>query len=384
MWQHDGPRLVSVLDKVASQHKLLPSTRHKELARALVELSARYNGEERGKLSTNARELLSARLHFSFVRDVPKSALALAELGPLELLPREGRITVLDLGAGLGATSYGVLLCLMQHGFRGAVEITLVDDDEQALAVGRDLLLALAPEGCTLQVFTRVAELTEARSWSGAFDFVLLGQVLSEHARDLGPVARATLHAGLVRALDRLMAPQGTLLVVEPALRARARHLHAVRDLLLDARQLRLVAPCPHTGNCGALIHEDDWCHEDRPVDLPGWLAPLAREAGLRWQGLTFSFLLMRLEPRSVASLLPGKALRVVSDLHVTKGKSAATFCGEPGSWLQLERLDRDAKTNRADAWPALRRGDLVELAEPVRPGRLGAQAVLARVRVPS
>ena len=73
------------------------------------------------------------------------------------------------------------------------------------------------------------------------------------------------------------------------------------------------------------LATEGDWCHEDLPIDLPPWVAPLARAAGLRWQRLTFSYLALRRDGRRLfdeATIggspgVPGESrvhLRVVSD----------------------------------------------------------------------
>ena len=139
-----------------------------------------------------------------------------------------------------------------------------------------------------------------------------------------------------------------------------------MRDALLANKVCGVFAPCLHADACPALAHEGDWCHEDLAVDLPGWLVPIARAAGLRWQGLTFSYLVLRKDGRSVASLLPeGVRLRVVSGALVSKGKREAFLCGKiddaPARRLRAQRLDRhETDVNRA--WSDLRRGDLLAL----------------------
>jgi hypothetical protein len=135
---------------------------------------------------------------------------------------------------------------------------------------------------------------------------------------------------------------------------------------------------------CPALAAgEGEWCHEDLAVDLPTWLVPVARAAGLRWQGLTFSYLVLRRDGRSVLGELPLSApgrlrLRIVSDRIATKGKAEIFACTERGERPRLRRLDRD---RRADE-PDLERGDLVTLdatgpaaGAPVDDrGRIGSQ----------
>src|SRR6202044_548425 len=85
-----------------------------------------------------------------------------------------------------------------------------------------------------------------------------------------------------------------------------------------------------------ALARETDWCHEDIDVDLPAWLVPVARAAGLRHEGLTFSYLVLRAPGPGADRLVdhigasPGaRRLRVVSNIVRTKGKREAYLCGE-------------------------------------------------------
>jgi Mitochondrial small ribosomal subunit Rsm22 len=208
---------------------------------------------------------------------------------------------------------------------------------------------------------------------------VLVGQLLSEHGRGEGD--RVARHVDLVTALARdALAPDGSLVIVEPALRDRTRHLHAVRDAILargfgGAPQetrggLTVFAPCLHAAECPALAHPGDWCHEDLAVDLPPWLVPVARGAGLRWEGLTFSYLVLRTDGRTLRSALPSKGplLRVVSGPLVSKGKREALLCGElvggPGR-VRARRLDRDKAPGNA-VWESLPRGAVVRVEPPL------------------
>jgi len=174
--------------------------------------------------------------------------------------------------------------------------------------------------------------------------------------------------AGLVTKL----APGGALVIVEPALRERTRHLHAVRDAVLAARAASVFAPCLHAAPCPALRTPGEWCHEDVAVDLPPWLEPVARAAGLRWQGVTFSYLVLRRDgERTLAEALPasrGVRARVISDALVSKGKREHFVCveGEDGvaDRARFSRLDRDASESNG-AWDSLARGDVVSVDPP-------------------
>jgi hypothetical protein len=103
----------------------------------------------------------------------------------------------------------------------------------------------------------------------------------------------------------------------------------------------------------------------------------VARNAGLRWQGLTFAYLVLRRDARSLASRHPG-ALRVVSRPLVTKGKRELDLCGEAGL-MRVVRLDRDQREANA-AYDAAARGAILAIVPsptprtPPGPVRLGKE----------
>ncbi len=157
-------------------------------------------------------------------------------------------------------------------------------------------------------------------------------------------------------------------------MRERTRHLHALRDAVLTARAASVFAPCLHAAPCPALGVAGEWCHEDLAIDLPPWLEPVARAAGLRWQGLTFSYLVLRRPgERALRTFLgeataPGRArARIISGALVSKGKREHFVCAETGERARISRLDRDADEKNA-AWDSLARGDLVAIGPPPDP----------------
>ncbi|MCA9584346.1 MAG: hypothetical protein KC657_03205 [Myxococcales bacterium] len=380
----------AVLDDVLARRGGATTGDVRALAAAVAQMSDVYNaqGHSRGVA-------LAARVGFGLPRDVPKSAGAVRELLGAGLVAGDGAaLRVVDLGAGVGATTLGVVRALRKAGVRRPVEATLIDTDADALGAFRDVLAsaraAEIPCVAGLDVETVPGPVTPALPHDA--DLVLLGQVLSELDPGLSPADRAARHAELLRALARGLRPGGAIVVVEPALRDRTRHLHAVRDALtVDGGPLSVFAPCLHRGRCPALAHEGDWCHEDLAIDLPDWLVPVARAAGLRFQGLTFSYLVLRADGRSVGELFedPAGAVRVISEAIRTKGKREAWVCGPgpagEGSRTRLRLLDRDA-TDAHAAWEELRRGDLLRLEgsgdEPAVDdrGRIGRRTRVARV----
>lgn len=333
----------------------------------LAKLSQAYNAGEAEGAKTKLP--LEARIAFSFPRDVPKGAAAVRELvatGALTLPLR-----VVDVGAGLGAMTWGLVRALAAAGLSGAVEALLVDEDAEVLRAAEAIAKA-APRGpVSLNVTTRKASVEGFEP--PAADVVFLGQVLSELDRELEAEARVLRHAAV---LERLAAAGRTLVVVEPALRDRTRHLHAVRDRLVPS--LGVFAPCLHARACPALQDEHAWCHEDLDVDLPAWVVPLARAAGLRYQRLTFSYLVLRKDGKR----LPPAGFRVVSERLTTKGKTEIFACTCEGTRPRLRQLDRDAARSGGPTFAELRRGDLVTVSEGgtagvAESGRVNANATI-------
>jgi hypothetical protein len=413
------------LDRVARSRGWPTSRDVARLAACVVQLSAAYNDPTRARAAM--RDAGPARLGFSFARDVPKAAAAVRELVGAGVLPLDRPLRVLDLGAGLGASTWGLARALKAAGASGGVDATWIDTDAEALELGAALLRARvgAADAVEIRLQSRAGALGSA-SGLGRFDVVLLGQVLSELDVASPDEVRLPRHVELVRSLlvDRCVedGAGGALVVIEPALRDRARHLHRVRDALA-ATGVPVFAPCLHSAPCPALARETDWCHEDLEVDLPAWLWPVARAAGLRREGLTFSYLVLHRGGRRLVDALaspnarppaPAAApastpvsspmstpmstptptlasaparLRIVSEEIRTKGKREAFVCGEcagpdglVAARARLMRLDRDANPGNA-AWDQLKRGDVALVAPPpelARP-RIGPATTVER-----
>jgi ribosomal protein RSM22 (predicted rRNA methylase) len=369
----------ALLDELARRRGFPASDSPAKLGAAVSALSAVYN---QGGSPPMEGEMLAARLGFSFPRDVPKAAAAVAELVLAGLLsiPADRPLRVLDLGAGLGASTWGIVRALAASGARGSVDALLVDPEPKALEVARTIASQAGGEGdVQLAVTTRTGTLTSLRV-DGPFDVVVLGQMLSEADVTLDERSRAALHAEQIARLFRLV-PEGSVVVIEPALRDRTRHLHRVREALL-ARGARVFAPCLHQATCPFLVREHDWCHEDLEIDLPGWLVPVARAAGLRWERLTFSYLVLRPDGRTLREALSGGgAMRLVSSPSVTKGKRELLLCGDDGALRPAMLLDREAGTDRTEPFETARRGDVISIDPPHQEkARLGRDAAVKRL----
>ena len=359
------------LDAIARKRRWPTSRDVERLAGCVVALSRAYNDPARARASVS--EAGAARLAFSFVRDVPKGAAAVRELlvtGAVPALDARTTLRVLDVGAGLGAMTWGILRALRAAGATHRLDATWLDDDAAALEIGTEIVRERRAD---LRLRSLSRSLGELRDCDvGRFDLVVVGNVLSEVGVALPDEPRILQHIEIVRTMmHEHVEERGAVIVIEPALRDRTRRLHRVRDGLMK-HGISVFAPCLHSSSCPALARDSDWCHEDLPVDLPQWLEPVARAAGLRRQGLTFSYLVLTKGASRLADALGAARaprLRVVSDRQATKGKCEAFLCGEFRSdggvpavaRARVMRLDRD-RTAANEDWGELGRGDVVEV----------------------
>ena len=348
---------------------------------SLAELVARtsylYTRAREDFAPTSGRDALQARLRFFLARDLPKLAGPVHELALAGALPSGDRWRVLDLGAGLGTTTFSFLRGALAAGARpAAVEVDAIDQTAEALQGFRALaeragevgLPPLEVRAHTGDVGATLRRLEGGASW----DVILLGLFVNEL-----PFGE---RLALLETLRPLLSPEGTLLLLEPALRETTRALHRLRDAV--AGEWTVFAPCIRTGPCPMLEGERDWCHEEERLALPSELEAVARAAGLRGDRLRYSYLTLRRDARRLADHTGADTWRVVSQPLKTKGKLEIYGCAQQGR-VRLTRLDRHASEVNEPFGDA-RRGQVLALegAEPKGQGlRVAATTRVERRR---
>jgi SAM-dependent methyltransferase len=284
--------------------------------------------------------------------------------GVLSELPRRPR-SVLDLGSGPAPVAFAALDA-------GAAEALAADRSARALAVAGKLAATagepIATREWDPQRRGELAGLSRGRS----FDLVTLGHVVNELFQGEGAAAR---RATLIEEALALVAPGGSLVVIEPALRDTSRALLEVRDLLV-ARGVTVRAPCLFRGPCPALVRPTDWCHAERPIDPPPLVDEIGRRAGLRKEAVKMSYLVLAPKGEAWREPPPGRVFRIVSEPLPSKGRLRYMGCGPDGR-MGLALQEKDV-TPRNRAFERLLRGDVVEVTgvEPRGDGlRLSAES---------
>ena len=268
--------------------------------------------------------------------------------GVFSELPRRPG-AVLDLGCGPGPLAFAALDA-------GASEALGADRSPGALAAARALATA-AGEPLSTRPWDPSRPASLARAAGGrTFDTITLGHVVNELFA--GPDA-AERRAALLEEAAGLLRPEGSLVVIEPALRETSRQLLEVRDLLV-ARGFAVRAPCLFRGPCPARLRETDWCHAERPIDAPPLVAEIAKRAGLRKEAVKMSYLVLAPKGEAWAPPPPGRVFRIVSEPLPSKGRLRYMACGPEGRMgISLQEKHVNERNRR---FGELLRGDVVEL----------------------
>ena len=317
------------------------------LTRAIVDRSKRYTSD-REQLARPADRTgdLAARAVFFTIADAMKIATPIGELVARGALPAGRPLRVVDLGAGCGAMTLGLMATL-----DAALDVVAIDHDRDALRIAAAACRGFAR--APLTIATRADDVAKAALPTA--DLIIMGSVLNEL-----PAGQAL--ALVERALGAL-ADDGAVIVIEPALRDTSRALHEIRDAVIARQSGHIFAPCTRrSAPCTALVDPRDWCHEDRPLGLPRRTAELARLTHLRDSGMRFSYLVLRKQPLSLVE--DPAAWRIVSAPFPAKGKLELIGCSERGR-IRLRLLRRNRATiNRA--FEAADRGSVLSIgAEP-------------------
>jgi ribosomal protein RSM22 (predicted rRNA methylase) len=304
--------------------------------------------------------------------------------------PGQGRdhpIRVLDVGSGPGVGALAVLDWLHQYRPGRIRDLTIVAIDVSAEALKQSRLLwdtysrESGGAGGRLIAYEGSLERSSNGPWlksvdqQAPYDLIIMANCLNElFSRAANPIES---RVELVTQLLAGLAPTGTFMIVEPALRDTSRALHQVRDRLIEEKRCTIYSPCLHENSCPALVNPFDWCHEERGWEPPPGIQKIDDEVGFIKDALKFSYLLLRKDGRTIVERRPD-VYRVVSELRELKGEKRAWLCNELGR-SEIGRQDRLRSDSNApfDDW---HRGAIVQIERVVRKEREGKVSAVGRI----
>jgi len=372
-----SPLVLSTIEHVTKREGLS----QKYLSSAVLELSRLFT-KERSALSGSYLEspaFAAAYLNYFLPVNLSKIQVLLDEM-PVQ--QADEIFSVLDIGSGPGTGALTVLDWWHGQGSVSGLSVVAVDRSmaahRQAESLWSKYCRTADVTGTSLQTCKADVERTgwikevEPRA---PFHLIILANCLNEiHAEATDPIA---MRSRLVTELLALLAPQGTIMIVEPALRETSRALHQVRDRLLQAKCCNIYSPCLHENNCPALVKPDDWCHEERAWEPPASIQEIDGEVGFIKDALKFSYLLLRKDGKTIVERRPD-VYRVVSELRELKGEKRAWLCNEQGR-QEVGRQDRlvSPENEAFDHW---HRGAIVQIEKIARKEKAGKVSALGRI----
>ncbi len=382
-----SPILLNAIEGVASSQ--VPSGMDR-IAEAVADLSRLFTKDRESLRSDylDHPDHAAAYIRYFLPVNLSKIQVLLDEMPqawPDQLSDRS--IRVLDVGSGPGVGALAVLDWFHQHWPERIKDLTVVavDGSAQALRQARSFWEVYCRESAIsdagLITYEGNLERVPKAEWlsqierHAPYDLVIAANCLNElHSRNADPVQAKV---GLVVQLLARLAPTGTLMIVEPALRDTSRALHQLRDRLIQEKRCTLYSPCLHENSCPALVNPFDWCHEERAWETPPGIQKIDEAVGLIKDALKFSYLLLRKDGRTIVERRPD-VYRVVSELRELKGEKRAWLCNELGR-SEIGRQDRLKSESNAplDDW---HRGAIVQIERVVRKERGGKLSAVGRI----
>lgn len=282
------------------------------------------------------------------------------------------KFRILDLGCGSGASTLAAALLLN----RLSPCLHAVDRAPAALTVLRqafDDCRALWLDA-TLETHDRDAR---TDGLPGAFDLILASFALNEFFPDpYDPQAERWMR----QQLDRL-APNGALVVIEPAGAETCGRLQRFRDRLAKTTGFSIVAPCLHPKPCPMLAGLEarasrpqqnpssvpatncGFCHDVRTWRVPDSVNLINRRLFRSVHELKYGLLIVRRAAPSAAS--PIVACRLVAPMHRVKGRFLTHGCCSDGTLRAIELMTRGLSRAQLDALDSRERGDRLRLVNP-------------------
>ncbi len=382
-----SPILLNAIEQVASS-----SVRggHNRVAQAVADLSRLFT-KDRASLKSDYLDHpahAAAYLKYFLPVNLSKIQVLLDEMPQGWPDQASGRsIRILDVASGPATGALAVLDWFHQHWPDQIRDLTVVaiDISAEALKQARQLWDTYSREsgitGGRLMTHEGNLERLPNGVWhthveqQAPYDLIIMANCLNElFSRNANPTQAKV---ELITQLMARLAPTGTLMIVEPALRDTSRALHQVRDRLIEENQCTIYSPCLHENSCPALVNPFDWCHEERGWEPPLEIQKIDDEVGFIKDALKFSYLLLRKDGRTIVERRPN-VYRVVSELRELKGEKRAWLCNELGR-SEIGRQDRLRSDSNApfDDW---HRGAIVQIERVVRKEREGKVSAVGRI----
>ncbi|MCX5895304.1 MAG: methyltransferase domain-containing protein, partial [Proteobacteria bacterium] len=235
-------------------------------------------------------------------------------------------VSILDLGCGPGTFLLGFLEYIAKNKVVVPplvvnVELWGVDQVEENVAAAKKIIAEYISSGpfpaqTHWNLNLKSGSITSPRfpypllPKNKQFEIIIAGNVLAELDSETS--------SSLAQVLEQLLAPHGTLILIDPGTRKPSRNLIRFRDILIEQPSLKLYAPCLDQGQCPAFDNLKDWCHQKLTWNPPHIVTVIDQSIGFtKGKGIQYSYFTFRKDGKSICDLyqdLPREKIwRVVS-----------------------------------------------------------------------
>ena len=348
----------------------LTASELKTIASDVIQLSNLFTKERKILPSQylNNKSLRGAYIIYFLPSNIYKIHLPLKELSlhPKKILSKK-LLKILDLGSGPGTTILGILDFFSKQKKRPSLEFTAIDSVAENLTIAKDLFKLFA-ENINIDASLKTFKINIEKAGTipqDTYDIIILSNILNElFYEDNKRIAKRVSFLNTI--IDKFLTPDGSCIIIEPALRETTREMLEIRDSLVK-NGFKIYSPCLMNQPCPALLNPKDWCHEDIPWIPPVIIKEIDKLTGLRKDSLKFSYLVLRKDKLSLTDVLEKNSYRIVSEPLISKGKIEFFICGNRGRQL-ITRLDKD-KTPSNMQFQKLQRGDIVTFRDLIDRG---------------
>ena len=353
-----------------SRSSSLTASELKTIASDVIQLSNLFTKERKILPSQylNNKSLRRAYILYFLPSNIYKIHLPLKELSlhPKKILSKK-LLKILDLGSGPGTTILGILDFFSNQKKMPSLEFTAIDSVAENLSIAKDLF-KLFTENINIDASLKTFKINIEKAGTipqDTYDIIILSNILNELFYDDNKRIPKRV-SFLNTIIDKFLTPDGSCIIIEPALRETTRGMLDVRDNLMK-NGFKIYSPCLIDEPCPALLNPKDWCHEDIPWIPPVIIKELDKLTGLRKDSLKFSYLVLRKDKLSLTDVLEKNSYRIVSEPLISKGKLEFYICGHGGRQL-VTRLDKDETPSNIQ-FQKLQRGDIVSFRDLIDRG---------------
>src|SRR5574344_1588510 len=237
---------------------------------------------------------------------------------------KNNAVRILDLGSGPAPASAAVIDALQMK-----AEVTLVDSSDKAMTLAKKVF---ASDYATTHVETVQAnfekdgaKFLEKITQENQFDIIVMSHALNELWRDENNnTEHIEKRAEFIDKVASRLAPNGMILLCQPALLETSRNLLAVADVL-STKQYAIVAPCfasrEKCAACPALAAgPNHTCHAEIEWKPCEPVASLAQNAGLDRESVKMTYVALQSESAVEKTKSSSSSKEIVSGRVVSEG----------------------------------------------------------------